>query len=1124
MTRSRSIRFVGNLSVGLALAAAIQSPAWCNDNDILETRDPLLSGFKEPPQEARPRVWWHWLNGNVSKDGITKDLEWMARIGIGGVQTFDVNFQTPDMVENRLAYMQPQWRDAFRFAASETTRLGLELTIASSPGWSLTGGPWVKPEDGLKKVVWSETKVLENHRSPIRLPMPPSISGPFQDIPLKPEPGADPNHVNPEHYRDFAVLAVPMEKHPTLPTPEYHLQDGSALDASVLTDGAFDDGIRVNRGDDFGASVTITYGKPQTVRSLVAYLPGTADMFGGAGLKMVLESSADSTSWHELAKFEPTLAPSTINFSPVTAQYFRLRMTAIDTLSPIDLLSAPGYSGMNYSVFLRQMPFKIAELRLSADKRLDQFEAKAGFGIATDYYDLKVGGDPDYRGPLPNQVVDLTDKLGADGTLDWTPSAGAWRVLRMGWSLTGKTNHPAPVEATGLEVDKLDGAAVRRYMETYLANYRRAVGPDLMGADGINAVLTDSTEIGSFNWTPQFVQKFRDLRGYDPFPWLPTLTGTVIASQAESDRFLYDYRRTLADLHASEHYGTVAEVAHEAGLKVYGEALEGWRVSLGDDIDMRSHTDIPMAAMWAFPEGLEPRPLLVADIRTAASSAHLRGKQIVAAESMTSSRFPWAMGPAELRRVVDTEFAHGVNRIIVHTSPHQPVDDKRPGLSLRHIGQFFTRHETWADMAAPWIDYLGRTSFLLQQGRFVSDVAYFPGEEAPAPTLFGDGRLPDLPSSHAYDYVNASAILNDLSVHEGSLVSKGGARYKALYLGGTSDWMTLPVLRRLYELAEDGAVIVGKPPHSSPSLADSSREFTRLVRKMWRDGAGLSVGKGRIIVSDNIDETLAGLGVAPQLEMDGQEDGIEFVHRQTDDFTLYFIRNVRNETRSIDMVFRVAGKRPELWNAVTGERTPLSYETVGARTRVPIEVGAEEAVFVVFRESTDEESATFPTRQWDEVAEISPTWDVSLDEGRGEPRRFVMHSLSPLNESSEPGVRYFSGVARYKSQFDVDAAVADSAGLSIDLGKVGDIAEVWVNGKLAGTAWQTPYRVDVSGLIAPGRNSIEVKVANLWVNRLIGDAQPGAEKVSWTSVPMYKADAPLRPSGLIGPVSLLKTP
>ncbi len=1115
----RASIFRSALAIGVALTGLQHSVVAGEETDEIVVS--LEDSFREPPQEARPRVWWHWLNGNVTKDGIAKDLAWMKRTGIGGVQTFDVNFQTPDVVEKRLAYMTSEWKEAFRFAAEETDRLGLELTVATSPGWSLTGGPWVKPEDGLKKIVWSETIVDSEASAPIRLVAPPTVSGPFQDIPLKPEPGADPDHVTPEDYDDIAVLAFPFGAHEALPTPQFTLHDGKTLDAALLTDGKLADGATILRDKDGNASITIAYDTPQTVRSLVAYLPGSADMFSGPAFDMVLESSDDGAQWREVAQFRPTLAPSTIGFAPVTARLFRLRMTAIDTLSPIDLVSAPGYAGMNYSMYVRQMPFKVAELRLQAEPKLDQFEAKAGFGIARNYYALDTSGSSDEAGVSRKDIVYLSDKLQPDGTLDWKPAKGKWRVLRFGWSLTGKTNHPAPAEATGLEVDKLDGDAVRDYMEQYISSYRDAVGPDLIGERGINAILTDSTEIGAFNWTPAMIDAFKRLRGYDPLFWLPALAGTVVESRAKSDRFLYDFRRTIADLHASEHYGAVAEVAHEAGLKVYGEALEGWRVSLGDDIDMRRYTDFPMAAMWAWPAGMQARPLLVADVRTAASSAHLRGKPIVAAESMTSSRFPWAMGPAELRRVVDTEFAHGINRIIVHTSPHQPVDDKRPGLSLRHIGQFFTRHETWADMARPWIDYIARSSYLLQQGRFAADVAYFPGEEAPVPTLVAEGGLKDLPHRYGYDFVNANAIIEDFAVDNGHLVTKGGARYSALFLGGTSGQMTVPVLRRIYSLARQGATIIGNAPLSTPSLADDPKEFARLVRRMWRNDAVTQLGKGRVIKGTNVEDALATIGIAPDFDGADPKEKLEFVHRELADGHIYYIRNGSDEPRSIDARFRVSGKAPELWNAVTGTIRPLSYRMDGAQTVVPLELSAEDSSFVVFREPSQHTELSIPANVLENAGNIEGPWRVSFQKDRGARPKIDMASLAPLNESDDADIRYFSGVASYTTEFSYSPDSDGSERLVLDLGKVGDIAEVRINGELAGTAWQAPYKIDVTGLARAGLNTLEIKVANLWVNRLIGDAQDGADQVAWTAGKMYNADAPLRPAGLIGPVRLM---
>lgn len=1094
---------------------------------IAQEAVPEEEAFRNPPVEARPRVWWHWLNGNITKDGIAKDLEWMKRSGIGGVQTFDINFQTPDVVKQRLLYMTPEWRDAFRFATRETDRLGLELAVASSAGWSETGGPWVPPADGMKKLVWSLTDIRSGSQFNGRLSAPPATTGPWQDLPLTPEPGAE-KHTPPQYYADVAVIAYPIAPTQTLPVPTMLAGNGIALDATVLTDDHYAKSVTLPKdksGDE--SSVVLTYPKAQTVRALTLFSSANTDMFNGAIATFALEAQTDQDAWSAVTRFSPSLVPTTVSFPPVTASRFRLRAIPRDNLSPLDSISAPGYAGVNYAQFLRARPIQISELRLQGGSRVNQFELKAGFAVAPAYDALDDAAVVTEAGLAPGSVIDLSSKLRSDGTLDWKPPRGNWRIIRFGASLTGKTNHPAPAEATGLEVDKMDGGAVRRYMEHYVRNYRQVVGDDLIGPRGINAILTDSTEIGAFNWTSAMREKFQQLRGYDLLQWMPALAGEIVGSRAQSDRFLFDFRRTISDLHASEHYGTVARVARENGLKVYGEALEGWRVSLGDDIDMRSYTDVPMAAMWTYPSEMGPRPLLVADLRTAAASAHLRGKPFVAAESLTSSRFPWAHGPAELRRVIDTEFAHGVNRIVIHTSPHQPVDDKKPGLSLRHIGQFFTRHETWAEMAKPWIDYISRSSYLLQQGRFAADIAYFVGEDSPAGTLASEGRLGDLPKRYGWDFVNASAIVDLFKVQDGYLVTEGGARYKVLYLSGSSGKMTLPVLRRIASLAEQGASIVGTAPVASPSLADDPAEFDALVKRLWSGQPVTLVGRGKVFANKDVQAALAKLGLpaafsaTPTADATGPTNSdLDFVERELADGAIFFVRNGSAKVQTVEARFRVSGKVPEIWDAVTGTVAPVSYRMEGGSTLVPLALQPWQSGFVVFRKPATASSLSIAKTRFVPAVDLDAGWTVNFQPGRGAPPQLHLPRLMPLDQSAEQGVRYFSGVASYSHRFSLPKGFRPGRPLQLDLGKVGDLAEIWVNGKKAGTVWAEPYALDIGHLVRPGNNALEVRVANLWTNRLIGDAQPGAAKVAWTGSPMYKADAPLRPSGLIGPVTL----
>lgn len=1097
---------------------------------------PLDQQFQNPPASARPRVWWHWMNGNITKDGIAKDLAWMKSVGIGGLQNFDANLNTPQIVDKRLVYMTPEWKDAFRFAATEADRLGLELAIAASPGWSETGGPWVPPQDGLKKLVWSETEVAGGKAFMGKLAAPPSATGPFQSISKASGIGSllagDKGPPAPTYYQDIAVLAFPTASATPLEPPVVRSGDGTTLDGAALTDADLGSALEFARPAEGVPSLMLDYAKPQAIRSATLFVPGASALFLGASYAPVLEASNDGKAWRPVADIPLASVPTTIGFAPVTARHFRILfkpagpspMSAFNAPAPGVDLAALG-SVMGGGVAQRMggaKTIKVGELRLSGEERIDRYEAKAGFEIEPDYYHLSQNL-PDAKGVDPSRILDLTSHMKPDGTLDWTPPPGRWRVQRLGYSLLGTMNHPAPPEATGLEVDKFDGPAVRRYLDHYIGMYKDAAGADLVGKRGVQAILTDSIEVGAANWTPAMVAQFKKLRGYDPTPWLPALTGTIVGSRADSDKFLYDYRRTLADLMASEHYGTLAKVAHENGLKVYGEALESGRPSLGDDMSMRRYADIPMSAMWTHSRKAGPQPSHVADIKGAASVAHIYGQNLVAAESLTSSLSYWDHAPSSLKRVIDLEFVNGVNRPVIHTSVHQPVDDKKPGLSLFIFGQYFNRHEAWADLAKPWIDYISRNSLMLQQGRNVADVAYFYGEEAPLTALYNKAQVADAPRQYAYDFLNAEALTGALSNEGEELVTPGGARYRALYLGGTSQQMTLPTLRKLAALVEGGATVVGTKPDGDPSLAVNNVEYSALVARLWPGGDVVQVGKGRVIASKDIEAALAKIGVGPDFRYSGgqADSAIPFVHRKLADGDSYFLVNQKDRPENIEARFRVTGKAPELWRAETGAFEPLSYRIENGGTVVPLNLLADESVHVVFRKPAPADALAIKKLVPNVRATIEGPWNVRFQSDRGAPANATFTSLSPLNENAEPGIKYFSGIATYSKGFTTPQGWKRGQPLWIDLGEAREVAEVRINGKLAGSAWHAPYRVDIGAFTKPGRNLLEVRVANLWVNRLIGDAQPGAEKVTWTAMPTYREDAPLRPSGLIGPVTLM---
>jgi hypothetical protein len=1077
------------------------------------------------------------MNGNIAPEGIKLDLEWMHSVGLGGVTIFEGAISTPQVVPHRLIYMTPEWKRAFSYAVTTAKSMGMEVAIASSPGWSETGGPWVPAPQGMKKMVWSATRVEGGQAFVRALPHPPEVDGTFQNFSVQGRRSADGRVAEvPQFYADAAVIAYRIpngDKTQTELNPQV-TSSGGTPNVPALSDGDVNT-IALELPAGAGGSeawVRFDYGHPQTIQAItLASLDDMISVFDHESVDVLprIEASDDGTNFRKIADIPPSSVPErTVAFDAATARYFRLVFTTPASVKPAG----------NH---------RITELVLSTGARVNEFEKRAGYANARDFYAIH---DPDvapeFIVPLAD-VIDLAGKMKPDGTLDWTPPAGKWMVLRIGYSLTGHENGPAPLEATGLEVDKLNREYVKNYLDEYLKMYSDTVGPDKMGKDGISFLLTDSIEVGPQNWTDNMLDEFQKRRGYDARRWLPALTGVVIKNVADTDRFLWDFRRTIGQLIAENHYGEISDDLHTHGMSYYGEALEFHRPSLGDDMEMRSKTDVPMGAMWTYEEPgdtTQRTPDYMADLRGAASVAHIYGQNLVGAESMTSRGPAWSFSPNKLKKIADLEFALGVNRFEIHESSHQPLADMAPGLTLGPYGLWFNRNQTWAGEAEPWVDYLARCSFLLQQGHFYGDVAYFYGEEGPLTAVFGWKSQHDAPEGYGFDFVNSDVVLHHLSVEDGRLVTPGGTSYRILYLGGRSQRMTLPVLQQLASLVKQGAVIVGNKPTDSPSLADDENVFRKLADQLWGAGgwgkelpgkltsrhvAYRKFGKGRVYSGITANEVLADLGTSQDFEYTKPESdtALMFLHRKLDDGDIYFVDNRNDRAETVDAMFRVEARTPELWDAATGESKPVSYRIADGRTTIPLHLDPYGSVFVVFRKSAKTASLELPTSLESQVAgledALNANWSVSFQPGRGAPEIVAFDHLTSWSDSSIDGVKYFSGTATYSKTVQIpEGALAPGAHLWLDLGNVRDVANVAVNGKYLGILWKTPFRVDVTGALKPGSNQILIGITNLWVNRLIGDQQFYAvKKYTFTDFAPYKADSPLLPSGLLGPVRIM---
>lgn len=939
--------------------------------------DSLQEAFTNPPTEARPRVWWHWEDGNVTKDGIRKDLEWMHRIGIGGFHHFDAALAGEPVVEKRLVYMDEGWQDAFRYAISLADSLGLEVGVASSPGWSCTGGPWVSEDHAMKKLVWS-SKDIRGGQKPGRL---------------------SPSAANLGYYRDIAVIAFPVYK----------------------TDNAVK-AVKVS-------------GRPSRSQ--------WADI--SAPYNITLEAKTAGGAYRPVANIPGTSAESiTVNIPTTFASSFRLRENG-------------GESAYKLQTF--------------CTSRVEHAEEKAGFSTPFDLNLFPTKTLENERFAGPQECVDLTALLKEDGSIDWTaPSYGEWRVMRFGYTLTGKKNYPAPPEATGLEVDKLDPEAWNAYFDNYFRMYEDCLG-ELFGGKGIRYLLMDSYEAKWPTWTAAIEEEFLKRRGYSLRPWLPVLSGEILCGAAESEKFLFDWRQTIAELY-TENYARLEEILQRHGMAgSYIESHENGRQLLADGMDVKRHATVPMSACWV-PVDVDTQhstiQMAMADIRESASVSHLYGKKHTAAESFTADGYEidaFSFTPAKLKGVADTELSCGVNQFYIHESSHQPLDTLKPGLGLLIYGQWFNRHETWAEQARAWMDYLARSSSLLQQGRNVADVLVYYGEDTNITARYGLEPF-QIKSGFNYDFINPSGLF-ELTVKDGRICAPSGAQYSVLCIDNDGLPQSDRVNVRLLELKRQGAVIC---------LADDLRSV-------------LSTLEEDLIASRDV----------------------RFLHRELPGCDIYWVNKPDAEFNTVKLSLRSKFRNAQVWDPVTGEMKAVKCTVKNGRACLSLDMKPEDALFVIL---SSKKCRVKKDPALTESLDISKDWNVKFSDSCSQ----QMPELGSFTESEDPQVRYFSGTAEYSRTFNLARCGSKTV---LDLGEVRDIARVYVNGQDCGIIWKYPYTVDITNFVKRGENSIRVELTNLWVNRLIGEENlPAEQRSCYVSVKFFDADSPLYESGILGPVRI----
>ncbi|NJC27582.1 hypothetical protein GGR27_003099 [Lewinella antarctica] len=1054
----------------------------------------------------------HAISGNMSKKGLTKDLEAIAEVGIGGVLLFNVSEGIP---AGKVTYNSPEHHAMLKHAARECDRLGLTFGFHNCDGWSSSGGPWITPENSMKMVVWSETVVDGGHI----------------DTPL-----AQPT-TRRDFYGDIAVLAYPSlpselvdyEAKPVVTSSDKNLDVAKIMDADPTSETTI-------AGEN--PWIQFDYGKQHTVRS---FFMNVEDRWASAELW----TSDDGTNF-TLVKdlYKQKTVHQQLDFSdsfePVTARYFRIKLTRVNT---------------------------IREISLKSVATIGKLLARTGINRIDDYKLTPIGNPRAEMIVKPDEIIDLTDKMDDSGNLTATLPAGKFTILRFGYTTNGLQNTPASPEGQGLECDKFSKKALKVHFDAFIT---KAID-NLADTESMQYIEIDSYEKGMQNWTDSLDAIFREKKGYDLTQFLPLFAGRFVESAETSDAVLGDFRQVTCDLTTENYYGYFTELCHERGLQTY---FEPYGDGLINELDVAAKADINMGEFW-----------LERDVRmmnAAVSGSRIYGKNLISAEAFTSiPKLNWKGHPAAVKLKGDSAWTDGVNQFMLHRFAHQANTHVTPGMTLGFWGFHFDRTNTWWHNAgAEWFKYMARGSYLLRQGNPVSDVLVFIGEDAPNAPFYRDEFDPHIPIETNFDCINADALINRIQIKGDRLALPEGLEYQVLVLKNCEK-LSLESLTKIHEIALAGIPIAGLTSIEPQgyNVSDELREQFALL---------LAEIKSQTKIYDHYDWSTIfhENNIATDLDFIGRED-MGYTHRTMADKDIYFFYNREKEAALFECAFRVDGKIPELWNSVNGEITKLGqFKHQDGRTTAWITLEAEESVFVVFRESskgvpsvslgqnkdlrveytldddnqlvlnasrngtyaasmTNGENRKTVIDQIDNPVTIAGSWEVAFPKVNGDKAKFVFDELIDWKDNADDAIRYYSGTAIYRNSFLFNQPkLSENQHWILDLGEVNVIARVKLNGVDLGVLWLPPFKVDVSDALIEGENKLEIHVTNQWTNHLIGDEQfaqtdgykitnekmpdwyvnneppPSGERTTFTTYPFYKKDSPLISAGLLGPVTL----
>lgn len=1042
------------------------------------------AAFDRPSESTKPAVYWYWISDHVSKEGITKDLEAMAQVGIG--EAYIGNIYELSIPLGAVKVLSDAWWDCVVHAICEAHRLNIRIGLFNSPGWSQSGGPWITPGQAMRFLNTTEQRVQGGKQVRVQLERPARHT-------IWQWNGMLPVEKQDDYFKPLRVQAfrVPAGDGEWLTTPQVRVR-ADRPGAEALFDGDLSTSMLV---DAYPMTIDLHADKPFTARSL-SLMP----VEGPLGAAFELQVRRDDGTYRTVARrdvLRRRLTPdlgglifgaACESFEPVTAQDFRIILTG-DVGGRIGELCLSGAGYLSHYV----------EKQLG--KMFDSDKIRANTYV---WSRSSEPGD-DQCLVRKDEVIDLTDRVDSAGMLCWDAPEGEWIIQRTGLSLTNTRNAPATPEGTGLEVDKMNKEAVAAHFDAFVGEILRRVPKDKAGA--LRHVVADSYEQGSENWTEGFGDEFRKAYGYDPEPWLPVLTGRIVESADRSDRFLWDLRRLVADQIPAKYVSGMREAAGKHGLRLWLENYGHWGFP-GEALNYGGASDDLGGEFWLSDTGLG-----TTECRSASSAAHIYGKPIVSAEAFTST-WSFRLTPRDFKARGDWSWTEGINHFVFHVYIHQP-DDRKPGINA-WFGTDFNRNSNWFLPAKSYIDYVRRSTGVLQTGRDVADVAYFTGEDAPKQ---GGQMQPALPRGYNYDLINGEVLRKYASCRDGRLCLESGASYRVLVLPDQQT-MRPEMLETIARLVRDGLVVLGPRPKVSPSNAAwpvADERLQKLAGRMWRGGKINTYGKGTVLSDMSLEEAMAFLNNRPDVIL---PDDVLYTHRRAGDADAYFLSYQGRQTCTKELAFRVEGRQPELWNPVTGEKRDLpEFTCKDGMTHISLRFAEADSWFVVFRKPAGKSvgGVNFPDfKTW---TTLRAPWQVSFAAVYpGTPEPVTLHRLEDLSQSPNEDIRYYSGTIQYDATFALDALPEGEVWL--DLGRVETMARITLNGHRYPFLWRYPYRVEVSELLQKSGNRLRVEVVDTWWNRLLGDCQPGATAHLSVTHVSWSADNELHASGLLGPVTL----